>query len=49
VNMDEAEGPPEPPMIPLTKDQDTPEVYWAGAPKELRGKVHRLLDQVKGT
>jgi len=46
--MAEAEGPPEPPVVPPTKEPETPEVNWAGVPKELHGKVHGLLDQFKG-
>ena len=46
--MATAEGPPEPPVVPLPKEPETPEVNWAGMPKELHGEVHGLLDQFKG-
>jgi len=48
VTMAEAEGPPEPPVVPPTKKPETPEVNWAGVPKDLHGKVHGLLYQLKG-
>jgi len=46
--MATAKGPPKPPVVPPPKERETPEVKWAGVPKELHGKVHGLLDQVKG-
>jgi len=42
------EGPPEPPVVPPPKEPETPEVNWAGVPTERHGKVHGLLDQLKG-
>ena len=49
ATMDKAEGPPEPPVGPPTKEPGTPEVNWEGVPKELHGKAHGLLDQFKCT
>jgi len=46
--MAEAESPPEPQVVPPTNEPETPEVNWAGVPKDLQGKVHGLLDQFKG-
>ena len=47
VPMAEAESPPEPPVVPPTKEPETPAVNWEGVPKDLHGKVHGLLDPVK--
>jgi len=46
--MGTAEGPPEPPVLSPPKDPETPEVNWAGVPRERHGKVHGLLNQFKG-
>jgi len=48
VTMATAEGPPGPPVVLPSKEPETPEVNWAGVPKELHGKVHGRLDQFKG-
>jgi len=48
VAMATAEGPPEPPVAPPPKEPETPEVNWAGVPRELHGKVHGVLDQFTG-
>jgi len=42
------ERPPENPVVPPFKEPETPDVNWAGVPKELHAKVHGLLDQFKG-
>jgi len=47
ATMAEAEGPPEPPAVSPTKEPETPEVNWAGVPKDLHGNVLGLLDQIK--
>ena len=46
--MATAEGPPEPPGVPPSKEPETPEVNWADVPKERHGREDRLLDQRKG-
>jgi len=48
ASMATAEGPPEPPVVPPPKKPETPELNWAGVPKEVHGKVHGLLDLFKG-
>jgi len=46
--MAKAEGRPEPPVVPPTREPKKPEGNWAVVPKELHGRVHGLLDQFKG-
>jgi len=48
VAIASAERPPVPPVVPPPKEPETPEVNWARVPTELHGKVHGLLDQLKG-
>ena len=43
-----AEGTSEPPLVPLAKEQETPEVNSAGVPKDLAGKEYGRLDQFRG-
>jgi len=47
VTMAEAEGPQQPTAVSPAKEPETPDVNWAGVPKDLHGKVHGLLDQFK--
>ena len=48
MTVAEAESPPEPPVVPPTKEPETPEVNWEGVRKELHGKVHALVHQFRG-